>query len=55
VPADEWLTIAVPALGEADLCAAVHVQLQENQRHARHARRGARYWLQGFVQCHHCG
>jgi site-specific DNA recombinase len=55
VPADEWLTIAVPALGEADLFAAVQAQLQENQRHARHARRGARYVLQGLVQCHHGG
>jgi site-specific DNA recombinase len=55
VPADEWLTIAVPALVEADLFAAVHAQLQENQRHARQSRRGARYLLQGLVQCHHCG
>jgi site-specific DNA recombinase len=47
VPADEWLTIAVPGLGEAELCAAVQAPLQENQRHARHARRGARYLLQG--------
>jgi site-specific DNA recombinase len=55
VPADEWLTIAVPALVEADLFAAVQAQLQENQRHARQSRRGARYLLQGLVQCHHCG
>jgi site-specific DNA recombinase len=55
VPTDEWLTIAVPALVEADLFAAVHAQLQENQRHARQSRRGARYLLQGLVQCHHCG
>src|SRR5712691_2111971 len=55
VPADEWLTIAVPALVEADLFAVVQTQLQENQRHARQSRRGARYLLQGLVQCHHCG
>jgi site-specific DNA recombinase len=55
VPADEWLTIAVPALVEADLFVAVQAQLQENQRHARQSRRGARYLLQGLVQCHHCG
>jgi len=55
VPADEWLTIAVPALVEADLFAAVQTQRQENQRHARQSRRGARYLLQGLVQCHHCG
>src|SRR5262245_25651326 len=55
VPADEWLTMAVPALVEADLFAAVQAQLQENQRHARQSRRGARYLLQGLVQCQHCG
>jgi site-specific DNA recombinase len=42
VPPEEWLTIAVPALVEADLFGAVQAQLQENQRHARQARRGAR-------------
>jgi site-specific DNA recombinase len=55
VPTDEWLTIAVPALVDADLFGAVQTQLQENQRHARQSRRGARYLLQGLVQCHHCG
>src|SRR5215813_8455185 len=39
----------------AHLFAAVQVQLQENQRHARQSYRGARYLLQGLVQCHHCG
>jgi site-specific DNA recombinase len=55
VPPEEWLTIGVPALVDADLFAAVQAQLQENQRHARQSRRGARYLLQGLVQCHHCG
>src|SRR5215475_3645333 len=55
MPPEEWLTMAVPALGEADLFAAVQAQLQENQRHARQSRRGARYLLQGLVQCQHCG
>ena len=55
MPPEEWLTIAVPALVEADLFGAVHAQLQENQRHARQSRRGARYLLQGLVQCRHCG
>jgi site-specific DNA recombinase len=55
VPPEEWLTIAVPALVDTDLFGAVQTQLQENQRHARQSRRGARYLLQGLVQCHHCG
>jgi site-specific DNA recombinase len=54
-PADEWLPIAVPALVDADLLVAVQTQLQENQRHARQARRGARDLLQGVVQCDHGG
>ncbi|HSX80609.1 MAG TPA: recombinase family protein, partial [Candidatus Saccharimonadia bacterium] len=55
VPPEEWRTLAVPAVGEADLFAAVHAQRQENQRHARQSRRGARYLLQGLGQCHPCG
>jgi hypothetical protein len=31
------------------------LQLQENKRHARQARRGAVYLLQGLLQCQHCG
>jgi site-specific DNA recombinase len=55
VPPEEWLPIAVPALVDTDLFGAVQTQLQENQRHARQSRRGARYLLQGLVQCRHCG
>lgn len=55
VPADAWRTMAVPALGEADLWVAVPAQRQENPRHARHARRGARDVLQGLGPCHHGG
>jgi site-specific DNA recombinase len=29
--------------------------LQENRRHARQSQRGARYLLQGLLQCQHCG
>ena len=55
VPADAWLTIAGPARVEADLLTAVPAQRRENQRHARHARRGARYLLPGFVLGHPWG
>jgi site-specific DNA recombinase len=55
VPAEEWLSIPVPAIVEPELFAAVREQLQANQRHARQSRRGALYLLQGLVQCQQCG
>src|SRR5712691_2114929 len=55
VPASEWLSIPVPALVDAGVFAAVQEQLQANRRHARQSRRGARYLLQGLVQCQQCG
>jgi site-specific DNA recombinase len=55
VPATEWMHIAVPAIVEPAVFAAVQEQLQDNRRHARQSRRGARYLLQGLLQCQHCG
>jgi site-specific DNA recombinase len=55
VPAAEWLPIPVPALVDQALFAAVQAQVQENRRHARQSRRGARYLLQGLVHCQQCG
>jgi site-specific DNA recombinase len=55
VPSEDWLGIPVPALIEPAVFAAVQAQLDENRRHARQSRRGARYLLQGLLQCQHCG
>jgi site-specific DNA recombinase len=55
VPPPDWLPIPVPAIVEPEVFAAVQEQLQENRRHARQSRRGARYLLQGLLQCQHCG
>jgi site-specific DNA recombinase len=55
VPPEDWLHIAVPAIVEPAVFAAVQEQLQDNRRHARQSRRGARYLLQGILQCQHCG
>jgi site-specific DNA recombinase len=55
VPPPEWITIPVPALVALEVFTAVQEQLWDNQRHARQSRRGARYLLQGLVQCQHCG
>src|SRR5215510_7362709 len=55
VPPADWLHIPVPAIVEPEVCAAVQEQWQENRRHARQSHRGARYLLQGFLQCQHCG
>ena len=49
--ASEWLPIPVPALVDTGVFAAVQEQLQDNRRHAQQSRRGARYLLQGLVQC----
>jgi site-specific DNA recombinase len=55
VPSEDWIGIPVPALVEPEVFAAVQVQLDENRRHARQSRRGARYLLQGLLQCQQCG
>lgn len=55
VPAENWLTIPVPALVDAAVFAAVTEQLETNRRHARQSQRGARYLLQGLVTCGQCG
>jgi site-specific DNA recombinase len=55
VPSTDWIHLAVPAIVEPEVFAAVQEQLQENRRHARQSRRGARYLLQGLLQCQHCG
>jgi site-specific DNA recombinase len=55
VPSAEWIHLAVPAIVEPEVFAAVQEQLQENRRHARQSQRGARYLLQGLLQCQHCG
>jgi site-specific DNA recombinase len=55
VPPPAWIHIPVPAIVEPAVFAAVQEQLQENRRHARQSRRGARYLLQGLLQCQHCG
>jgi site-specific DNA recombinase len=55
VPPEEWLPIPVPAIVNAEMFAAVQDQLQTNKQHARQSQRGARYLLQGLVQCQQCG
>ena len=55
VPPPDWIHIAVPAIIEPEVFAAVQEQLEENRRHARQSQRGARYLLQGLLQCQHCG
>jgi site-specific DNA recombinase len=55
VPAEQWISIPVPAIVDADLFDAVAEQLQENRDHARVQQRGARYLLQGLITCACCG
>jgi site-specific DNA recombinase len=54
-PPEEWITIPVPALVDADLFAAAQEQLAENRQRARQSRRGPQHLLQGLLVCAHCG
>jgi site-specific DNA recombinase len=54
-PREEWITIAVPAIVDEAIFEAAQEQLRENQRHARMRLRGARYLLQGLINCACCG
>jgi site-specific DNA recombinase len=51
----EQLAIAVPAIVCVDLFAAVATQLTENRQRGRESRRGAKYLLQGLLECKCCG
>jgi site-specific DNA recombinase len=55
VPQQQWQSIPVPAIVDADLFAAAQSQLEENRKQRRLRRYGARYLLQGLVVCRHCG
>jgi site-specific DNA recombinase len=54
-PAEEWISIAVPALVAQELFVAVKEQLQENRQRARIPQKGSRYLLQGLLVCAECG
>ncbi len=53
--ATEHILIAVPALVEVELYAAVQERLEENRRRQRQRRCGPRFLLQGLVVCGCCG
>lgn len=53
--ASEQLSIPVPTIVSEELFAAVETQLTENRQRGRESRRGAKYLLQGLVQCACCG
>jgi site-specific DNA recombinase len=54
-PASEHIPIAVPALVDAGLFAAVQERLEDNRQRLRERRRGARHLLQGLLVCSSCG
>ena len=54
-PASEQLPIAVPALVDDALFAAVQAQLAANRLQLRQRREGARYLVQGLAVCAACG
>jgi site-specific DNA recombinase len=53
-PAEERVPIAVPAMVDEALFAAVAEQLAENRQRQRQRKRGAKYLLQGLLVCEQC-
>jgi site-specific DNA recombinase len=53
-PADQ-IAIPVPAIVSADLFVSVQEQLAANRLRGRERQRGAKYLLQGLVECQCCG
>lgn len=53
--ASEQISIPVPAIVSEELFAAVQEQLTENRLRGRESKRGARYLLQGLLECQCCG
>src|SRR3712207_3240378 len=54
-PAEQWISIPVPALIDAALFEGTQEQLGENRRRRRQRKAGARYLLQGLLVCRSCG
>jgi site-specific DNA recombinase len=54
-PPSEQITIPVPAIVSAELFAAVQDQRNENRLRGRERQRGAKYLLQGLLECQCCG
>ena len=55
VPPEQWQSIPVPAIVDAEVFDAVSDQLTENRRRNRQGRRGVRHLLQGLLVCKECG
>ncbi|XZE53560.1 recombinase family protein [Planctomycetaceae bacterium SH139] len=53
--ASEQLSISVPAIVSSELFDAVQTQLTENRQRGHESRRGAKYLLQGLLECSNCG
>ncbi|EAQ81543.1 putative DNA recombinase [Blastopirellula marina DSM 3645] len=51
----EQLSIPVPALVSSELFEVVQAQLTENRQRGSESRRGAKYLLQGLLECGQCG
>ncbi|MEZ6127021.1 MAG: recombinase family protein [Planctomycetaceae bacterium] len=53
--ADEQVSISVHAIVSEELFSAVEKQLTENHQRGRESKRGAKYLLQGLLECSCCG
>jgi hypothetical protein len=55
MPSEEQTVIPVPPIVTSELFATVQQQLTENRHRSRERRRGAKYLLQGLLECGCCG
>jgi site-specific DNA recombinase len=55
VPREEWITVPVPPIVDADIFETVQGQLDENRKRKRDGRRRPGWLLQGLVVCQQCG
>jgi len=55
IPANEWISVPVPAIVTPEVFAAVQEQVSENRTKARVRRHGAVHLLQGLICCKQCG
>jgi site-specific DNA recombinase len=54
-PAEQHISVAVPAVVSEDLFASAAERLEENRQHNRERLRGVQYLLRGLLVCQTCG
>lgn len=53
-PADQWISVEVPAIVSESMFEAAHEQLQRNKKFAERNRKDGQYLLRGLLVCQRC-